>query len=145
MMQRKRGSPLLASMPHSNGATSWHSESRQATHCDWASLRERRQRAFCDDSKPWRASIDLVAPSTAVASSLSDRSALVLRHSASSRAPILLGSQAVCDGRASSARANGQKAITAAASTRDRRITFVARKQRWEGPVTGSPPCARDG
>ena len=53
MMQRRRGSPALASMPDSNGATSWHSESRHATHCPCASLSERRQRAFCEDSRPW--------------------------------------------------------------------------------------------
>ena len=62
-------------MPASNGATSWHSESRQATHCAWASVSERRQRDFCDDSKPWRASIDLIAASTAAASCRSDLSA----------------------------------------------------------------------
>src|SRR5208337_2359127 len=61
--------------------------------------------AFCDDSSPWRASIDLVAASTAAARSLSARSAAERKHSARSRAPIFLASQASCDGRKSSAAA----------------------------------------
>src|SRR6202453_2871216 len=144
MMQRRRGSPAFASMPDSNGATSWHSESRHATHCPCASLSERRQRAFCEDKRPGRASIDLIAASTVTASSLSDRSALVLRHSASSRAPILAASQEACEGCAPSAWANGQKAITAAAKTRGRIITLITQKDMKER-VTSSTRRAQGG
>jgi hypothetical protein len=125
MMQASRGSPPLALMPASNGATSWQSVSRQPIHCAWDSLSERFHRALCADSKPMRVSIDLPAASTTAVNSFSERSAAARRQSASSRAPIFLLSHWICEGRGSCANAIGAAARPIARESSNLRMSGI--------------------